>query len=175
MVHPESWKAIAIVAISTATAALVYKLSRSIPPTSLEQEEHLIPKKSFVQKGYTLDELRKFDGTNGGPIYVSVRGIIFDVSATEMGREMYGPDGSYHCFAGFDATVNFINFDLDPRDLNLGRWHRLHLWEHQQLMGWVNKFELKYTQVGWVIWPDGVEGMREYPLGDEPPKSEERD
>ncbi|KAI9655706.1 MAG: hypothetical protein M1829_000618 [Trizodia sp. TS-e1964] len=54
----------------------------------------------------TDQELGQFDGTNPKlPIYVAVNGSIFDVSAS---RHTYGPGGSYHFFAGKDATRAFV-------------------------------------------------------------------
>ncbi|KAL3467545.1 cytochrome b5-like heme/steroid binding domain-containing protein [Aspergillus heterothallicus] len=54
----------------------------------------------------TPAELTLHDGTNPSlPIYVAVNGTIFDVSANPG---MYGPGGSYHFFAGRDATRAFV-------------------------------------------------------------------
>lgn len=39
------------------------------------------------------------------PIYVALNGTIYDVSASP---EFYGPGGSYHFFAGRDATRAFV-------------------------------------------------------------------
>ena len=47
-----------------------------------------------------------YDGTDPSrPIYLAINGTIFDVSA---GRRTYGPGGSYHVFAGRDATRAFV-------------------------------------------------------------------
>ena len=41
-------------------------------------------------KTFTLEELRKFDGSGpSGQLYVAVGGKVFDV--TQGGREFYGP------------------------------------------------------------------------------------
>ncbi|KAL5342449.1 heme/steroid binding domain protein [Aspergillus crustosus] len=54
----------------------------------------------------TPGELVLYDGTNPSlPIYLAVNGTIFDVSANP---NMYGPGGSYHFFAGRDATRAFV-------------------------------------------------------------------
>lgn len=54
----------------------------------------------------TLDELAKYDGSDSTlPIYLAVNGTIFDVSA---GAQTYGPGGSYHAFAGHDASRAFV-------------------------------------------------------------------
>jgi membrane-associated progesterone receptor component len=50
----------------------------------------------------TAEELQQHDGTNADlPIYVAIKGVVFDVSPK---RDIYGPGGSYHVFAGRDAT-----------------------------------------------------------------------
>lgn len=54
----------------------------------------------------TPAELARFDGTDTSlPIYLAVNGTIFDVSA---GAHTYGPGGSYHAFAGHDASRAFV-------------------------------------------------------------------
>lgn len=54
----------------------------------------------------TPAELVKYDGTDPTlPIYLAVNGTIFDVSA---GAHTYGPGGSYHAFAGHDASRAFV-------------------------------------------------------------------
>lgn len=54
----------------------------------------------------TPAELVKYDGTDPSlPIYLAVNGTIFDVS---KGAHTYGPGGSYHAFAGHDATRAFV-------------------------------------------------------------------
>jgi predicted heme/steroid binding protein len=51
-------------------------------------------------------ELAQFDGTDESkPIYLAINGTIFDVSAN---RRTYGPGGSYHIFAGRDASRAFV-------------------------------------------------------------------
>ncbi|KAI9779517.1 MAG: hypothetical protein M1839_007325 [Geoglossum umbratile] len=51
-------------------------------------------------------ELTRYDGSDPGlPIYLAINASIYDVSA---GRPFYGPGGSYHFFAGRDATRAFV-------------------------------------------------------------------
>ncbi|QSZ35616.1 hypothetical protein DSL72_008486 [Monilinia vaccinii-corymbosi] len=51
-------------------------------------------------------DLPRYDGTNPElPIYLALNGTIYDVTA---GRRHYGPGGSYHFFAGVDATRAFV-------------------------------------------------------------------
>jgi cytochrome b involved in lipid metabolism len=69
-----------------------------------------------------------------------VDGKVYDVTA---GRRFYGPEGSYHFFAGKDATRSFVSgcFKDDcPQDLNnlsenekksLEEWEQFYA-EHQE-------------------------------------------
>jgi predicted heme/steroid binding protein len=51
---------------------------------------------------FTHAELANYNGeTTDAPIYVAIKGTVFDVSTK---KELYGPKGSYHCFAGKDAS-----------------------------------------------------------------------
>lgn len=57
-------------------------------------------------KYLTLEELSVYDGSDPEkPIYLSINGTIYDVSA---GARMYGPGGSYNLFAGTDASRGFV-------------------------------------------------------------------
>ncbi|KAI5928254.1 putative heme binding protein [Camillea tinctor] len=54
----------------------------------------------------TPEELVLYDGTNETlPVYLAINGSIYDVSAN---RRTYGPGGSYHFFAGTDASRSFV-------------------------------------------------------------------
>ncbi|KUJ21610.1 cytochrome b5 [Mollisia scopiformis] len=55
---------------------------------------------------YTDSDLLSYDGTDASkPILLAINGTIYDVSA---GRKHYGPGGSYHFFAGRDASRAFV-------------------------------------------------------------------
>lgn len=54
----------------------------------------------------TPTELAAYDGTDESkPIYLAINGTIYDVSAN---RRTYGPGGSYHFFAGSDASRAYV-------------------------------------------------------------------
>lgn len=57
----------------------------------------------FRQKQFTLEELSKYNGVSGKPAYVSINGIVYDVSSvkTWAGGEHFGIS------AGIDATKMF--------------------------------------------------------------------
>jgi len=55
---------------------------------------------------FTDADLAAYDGTDPEkPIYLAINGTIYDVS---NGRKHYGPKGSYHYFAGADASRGFV-------------------------------------------------------------------
>lgn len=62
----------------------------------------------------TLEELAEMNGaTESTPIYVAVRGLIFDVSA---GRDVYGPGKSYYPLVAKEATAMYATGCLGEDD-----------------------------------------------------------
>lgn len=58
---------------------------------------------SGSEKTFTLDELSKYDGTNGQPAYIAVDGVVYDVTSNF-------PNGDHHgCKAGTDSTESIKN------------------------------------------------------------------
>ena len=53
---------------------------------------------------FTREELATFDGQEGRPTYICIRGRVYDVSASPS---FYGKGRSYHRFVGRDATRAF--------------------------------------------------------------------
>lgn len=49
-------------------------------------------------------------------ILLAVKGNVYDVSFG--GKEHYGPGGSYHIFAGIDASRALAKMSFDPNDVN---------------------------------------------------------
>ncbi|KAI8906843.1 cytochrome b5-like heme/steroid binding domain-containing protein [Gorgonomyces haynaldii] len=55
---------------------------------------------------FTPRQLARYDGSDPNrPIYLAVKGVVYDVSA---GRTYYGKGGSYNSFAGKDASRAYI-------------------------------------------------------------------
>lgn len=46
---------------------------------------------------FDTSRLSRYNGVNGGKLYLSILGNVFDVTE---GRRFYGPGGSYHAFCG---------------------------------------------------------------------------
>lgn len=64
---------------------------------------------------YSVTELSKYNGEDGSPtIYLAVLGKVFDVS---RGAKHYGPGGSYHAFAGRDASRAFFTGDFSENGI----------------------------------------------------------
>lgn len=88
------------------------------------------------------------------PVYLSVRGRVFDVTP---GKNFYGPGGPYENFAGRDASRGLAcgSFDEDMLTKNLdGPLDDLDDLDDDQkeaLNGWEEKFAEKYLVVGKLV------------------------
>ncbi|GKT48131.1 damage response protein 1 [Colletotrichum spaethianum] len=133
----------------------IYVLLRPTPPPILPKEPPAI-----VFRTFTPRTLLPFTGENNKPVYVAVRGRVFDVTA---GSNFYGPGGPYSNFAGRDATRGLAcgSFDEDmlTEDLDgpLDTLEGLGPDEEEALRGWEETFENKYLIVGRLV-PVGEEG-----------------
>ena len=98
----------------------------------------------------TQTELEDGDGTDGAPIYVALRGRVYDVSSA--GTKFYGPGKPYHHFVGRDASrafatgcraVECVSADLDG----------LNPAQLRELDRWMEMYEThdKYTFVGTLV------------------------
>ena len=93
----------------------------------------------------TAQELIQYNGSDPSkPIYVAVKGRIFDVSA---GKSFYGPGGPYAMFAGKDASRALAKMSKSDEDISPSL-HGLSDKELSVLHDWEKKFEAKYTVVG---------------------------
>lgn len=88
------------------------------------------------------------------PVYLAVRGKVFDVTP---GRNFYGPGGPYENFAGRDATRGLAcgSFDEEmlTKDLQapLDDLKGLGDEEMETLRGWEERFDEKYLVVGRLV------------------------
>ncbi|PLW11560.1 hypothetical protein PCANC_20587 [Puccinia coronata f. sp. avenae] len=105
------------------------------------------------QETFTMEELSTYDGVKNQskPLLLAINGVVYNVNANPA---MYGPGGSYHHFAGKDASRAFVTgcfktgLTFDVRGLSQK--------QQKSLEYWANFFEnsLKYFRVGTVILPD---------------------
>lgn len=92
----------------------------------------------------TLQQLKQYDGSDQSkPIYVAVKGRVFDVTA---GKTFYGPGGSYCMFAGNDASRALAKMSKNDEDV-CGSLDGLSEKEMETLNDWEKKFEAKYPVV----------------------------
>jgi membrane-associated progesterone receptor component len=112
-----------------------------------------------VFRTFTPPDLFPYNGLNGMPVYLAVRGKVFDVTP---GRNFYGPGGPYANFAGRDASrgLAFGSFDEDmlTKDLDgpLDTLEDLNEEQLEALQGWEERFLEKYLVVGKLV-PVGSE------------------
>jgi membrane-associated progesterone receptor component len=94
-------------------------------------------------RNFTLEQLRDFDGTkdergHDKEVYLSLNGIVFDVS---KGRDFYGPGGPYEKFAGHECGIALAKMSFDTEHLdNLKGCQDLGFGERNELDGWITKF-----------------------------------
>jgi len=98
-------------------------------------------------KTFSLDTLSKYDGQNDSPVYISLKGTVFDVSSR---KDMYGPGGGYNIFAGKDASYSLAKMTLAPEDTNK---FDCSLTEDEQntLNKWIETYREKYPVVGKLV------------------------
>lgn len=83
-------------------------------------------------------------GVNGAPIWVAVKGLVFDCSAKP---DMYGPGAGYHIFAGKDGSKALGLGSLKPEDA-VADYSKLGPDEMKTLDNWLKFFQARYNQVG---------------------------
>ncbi|KAI0596589.1 membrane-associated progesterone receptor component 1 [Biscogniauxia sp. FL1348] len=131
------------------TTYLLSKPSSSSSSASLPRESPAV-----VFRTFTPRTLLPYDGKEGRPVYLAVRGRVFDVSA---GSNFYGPGGPYENFAGRDASRGLAchSFDQDmlTQDLDgpLDKLDGLGPEEMESLQGWEERFLSKYLVVGKLV------------------------
>jgi len=146
--------------------AILLSLLILIAYTTLKPKAKVVlpsPPPPVVFKTFTPPTLLPYNGTNNMPVYLAVRGRVFDVTP---GRNFYGPGGPYANFAGRDASRGLAcgSFDEDmlTKDLQapLDKLDGLGAAEMEALKGWEERFEEKYLVVGKLV-AVGDEGKEE--------------
>ncbi|KAK0643115.1 cytochrome b5-like heme/steroid binding domain-containing protein [Cercophora newfieldiana] len=91
----------------------------------------------------SLEELARATGIDGGKCYVAIKGIVYDVT----GNKAYQPGGSYHVFAGKDASGALAKTSTTEADVT-SEWKDLSDKEKSTLNDWVTFFSKRYNVVG---------------------------
>ncbi|CAG2067296.1 unnamed protein product, partial [Timema podura] len=74
------------------------------------------PSKLKHSRLFSVNDLSKYNGIEGSKgLYLSILGKVYDV---KKGKQHYGPGGSYHSFAGKDASRAFITGDFNETGLS---------------------------------------------------------
>ena len=102
---------------------------------------------SIPQTLFTPDQLSKFTGVDNTPIYLSIVGLVFDVT---NGRTHYGPGGSYHFFVGLDGSRAFVTGHFDKENL-IPNISDLGADTIGSLNDWLVFYKGKYPQIGKLV------------------------
>ncbi|KAJ7648516.1 cytochrome b5-like heme/steroid binding domain-containing protein [Mycena rosella] len=97
---------------------------------------------------FTLAQLAPFDGSDPSkPIYVSIKGTVFDVSAK---ADVYGAGCSYNVFAGKDGSKGLGMSSLVPENA-VPDYSALNEADRKVLDDWHSFFSKRYNIVGRVV------------------------
>jgi len=127
---------------------MIYIKLRPATPVTLPKQ------KPVVFRTFTPRTLLPFNGVGDTPVYLAIRGRVFDVTA---GTNFYGPGGPYANFAGRDASRGLAcgSFDGDmlTEDLDgpLDTLEGLGTDELAALIDWEERFQEKYLVVGKLV------------------------
>ena len=99
---------------------------------------------------FSRSDLAHYTGENKDlPILIAIKGKVFDVT---RGKGYYGPNGSYHFFAGRDGSRSFSTGCFDPK--NPECTEKSHVIDDltdaqkKDVEGWATFYEEKYDFVG---------------------------
>lgn len=92
----------------------------------------------------TKEELSKFRGENGAPIYLALMGRVFDVT---KGKDFYGPGGGYSFFTGIDGTRAFVTGDFTPSGL-IDDISELDDGDYLGIKNWIDFYAKDYFYIG---------------------------
>eukprot|EP00803_Ostreobium_quekettii_P004066 evm.model.scf_2139.3 EVM.evm.TU.scf_2139.3 scf_2139:16167-17146(-) len=100
-------------------------------------------------QSFTPGQLRRFDGRRGGAIYVAINSVVYDVSAVEDSRKLYGPGCPYSVFAGRECARALACLEV-RRALCNANLRGLDASQMENLEMWVQRFKAKYPVIGMV-------------------------
>jgi len=97
-----------------------------------------------AEQVFTKDELSKFRGENGSPIYLALMGRVYDVT---RGKDFYGPGGGYSFFTGTDGTRAFVTGDFTPSGL-IDDISDLDDGDYLGVKNWIDFYSKDYPYIG---------------------------
>ena len=135
----------------------------ALAPILLGYEEAIAIDEASGGSPVTPAELVAADGGDGGPLYLAIRGRVYDVSA---GASFYGPGSSYHAFVGVDASRAFA-LGCTEAECVSSDLAGLRADELLELDRWLEMYEThdKYTYVGPLLAEDPVDAALDRALG----------
>lgn len=121
-------------------------------PTKITENAEKVEEEEIVLRDFTLEQLREFNGVNGKPIYIAIKGEVYDAS---KGTQYYGEDAPYHCFAGRDATRAMAKFSFDEAELANPDISDIGPFEKGMLEDFIHKFKYYrcYPVIGFISKP----------------------
>ncbi|KAF8314427.1 cytochrome b5 [Clavulina sp. PMI_390] len=118
-------------------------------PNPLSMPQATTPTAPPKYDPYTYQSLAAFDGsTPGQPIFVSVKGIVFDVTPNAA---MYTPGSKYNMFAGKDGSKALAISSMSPTDAVPVDVSTLTPEQVGKLDGWYQFFEKRYNIIGKIV------------------------
>lgn len=133
-------------------ALLVYKIVKS--KTHTEEPVQEVKKLPKLRRDFTLQELRKYDGTGpDGRILVAVNGSVYDCT---RGAHFYGPNAPYAAFGGRDASRGLAVFAVNVAEGEYDDLSDLDTTHMSFLREWEEQFKERYDYVGKLLKPGEV-------------------
>ncbi|KAM9980041.1 hypothetical protein ACTFIZ_006290 [Dictyostelium cf. discoideum] len=129
---------------------IIYLLKVILSPAKDYVPTKVVQKPVYEKRDYSLEEIKDFKGIDETkPIFIAIKGKIYDVTAK---KSTYGPGGSYHLFAGNDATVCLAKSSFEESDINKP-WTNQSLEDltadqKDSLKNWIDFFSERYDLVG---------------------------
>jgi len=135
--------------ISVSMMSFLFTALTTKKPEPRKKEEVEVPD---PPRDFTIEQLREFDGSNDKPIYIALRGEVYDVSSAS---DFYGEGSGYHCFAGREASRAMARLSFEEEDLANPNVDDLGPFDRSTLDDWIQKFKYYkcYPVVGKVSYP----------------------
>jgi membrane-associated progesterone receptor component len=146
--------AIAVVIMMTILVLVVLKilLRSQGRPKENQKAEPQKEEEKIIPRDFTIEQLREFDGKTNEKIFIALKGEVYDVTNA---ADYYGPEGTYNCFAGRDASRAMAKLSFEETELGNPRIDDLGPFERDVLEQWVEKFKYfkHYPVVGKISNP----------------------